>query len=128
VNEKRAAVESEFQLEAEVEKFNTAFQAIYGFVFQEIGDYIYDFVDRVIARMSPHTLPYLSGMNLIVTESRVDFDQLLNNLVASGAGDQRMTVQEVMNELLYAWILEVRLEFEDRLEDRLSGVLEQLKR
>jgi len=128
INEKRAAAESEYLLEAEVEKFNSAFQAIYGLVFQEIGDYTYDFVDRVIARMSPHTLPYLSGMNLIVNESRVDFDQLLNNLVASGAGDHRTTVQELLNELLYAWILEVRLEFEDRLEDKIAGVLDQLKR
>lgn len=128
VNEKRAAAESEYQLEAEVEKFNGAFQSIYGHVFQEIGDYTYDFVDRVIARMSPQTLPYLSGMNLAVNESRVDFDQLLNNLVASGAGDHRATVQELLNELLYAWILEVRLEFEERLEDKIAVVLEQLKR
>jgi hypothetical protein len=128
INEKRAATESEYQLEAEVEKFNSAFQSIYGLVFQEIGDYTYDFVDRVIARMSPHTLPYLSGMNLIVNESRVDFDQLLNNLVSSGAGDHRTTVQELLNELLYAWILEVRLEFEDRLEQDLSAILDQLKR
>lgn len=128
INEKRAATESEYLLEAEVEKFNSAFQSIFGLVFQEIGDYTYDFVDRVIARMSPQTLPYLSGMNLIVNESRVDFDQLLNNLVASGAGDHRATVQELLNELLYAWILEVRLEFEDRLEEKLAVILEQLKR
>jgi hypothetical protein len=128
MNERRAAAEKEILLEAEVEKFNGAFQSIFGLVFQEIGDYTYDFVDRVIARMSPHTLPYLSGMNLIVNESRVDFDQMLNNLVASGAGDQRSTVQEVLNELLYAWILEVRVEFGDKLEDKLAGVLEQLKR
>jgi hypothetical protein len=127
VNEKRAAAENEYQLEAEVEKFNRAFQAIYAMVFQEIGDYAYDFVDRVIARMSARTMPYLSGMNLIVNESRIDFDQLLNNLVASGAEDHRQLVQEVLNELLYAWILEVRLEFEERLEEKLAVVLEQLK-
>jgi hypothetical protein len=72
-------------------------------------------------------MPYLSGMNLIVNESRIDFDQLLNNLVASGAEDHRQLVQEVLNELLYSWILEVRLEFEERLEEKLSVVLEQLK-
>ncbi|HEV3484060.1 MAG TPA: DUF4388 domain-containing protein, partial [Vicinamibacterales bacterium] len=77
VDEKRAAVESEYELEAIVERYNNVFQEIFSVVFQKIGDHVYDFMDRVVLHLSPETLPYLSGMNF-VNEGRVDFDQLLN--------------------------------------------------
>ena len=84
MDEKRAAQQSEYELEAEVERYNTVFQKIFGIVFQKIGDHVYDFMDRVVLHLSPETLPYLSGMS-IVNEARIDFDQLLNNLIASGS-------------------------------------------
>ena len=76
IQEQRAAVADELALEAEVEKFNSVFQSIFGIVFQKIGDHIYDFTDRVVLHLSPEVLPYLSGINLM-NEGRVDFDQLL---------------------------------------------------
>ena len=48
VNEEKAAEESEYELAALVERYNTAYQAIFALVFQKIGDHIYDFVDRVV--------------------------------------------------------------------------------
>jgi hypothetical protein len=46
-------------------------------------------------------------MNM-VNEARIDFDQLLNNLIASGSADQGAVVQSVLNELLYGWIVEIK--------------------
>jgi len=106
----RAAEETEYEMAAMVERYNTAFQKIFALVFQKIGDHIYDFVDRVVLHLSPETLPYLSGMNM-VNEGRVDFDQLLNNIISSGSENQGLVVHSVLHELLYGWILEVKSEF-----------------
>jgi hypothetical protein len=127
VDEKRAAVESEYELEAIVERYNNAFQSIFAVVFQKIGDHIYDFMDRVVLHLSPETLPYLSGMNF-VNEGRVDFDQLLNNLYASGSRDHGVVVQRVCNELLYGWIYEVKAEFGGALEQQVAKLADSVRR
>ena len=110
VDEKRAAEETEYELEGTVERYNNVFQRIFATVFQKIGDHVYDFMDRVVLHLSPETLPYLSGMNF-VNEGRLDFDQLLNNLFASGSSDHGRVVHAVCNELLYGWVYEVKTEF-----------------
>src|SRR5438105_8037489 len=109
MDERRAAEKSEYELEGIVERYNSAFQKIFGLVYQKIGDHVYDFVDRVVLHLSPDTLPYLSGMNM-VNEARIDFDQLLNNLIASGSAEQGAVVQNVLNELPYGWIYEIKSE------------------
>src|SRR5205814_3485733 len=73
VDEKRAAEMNEYELEGLVEKYNSLFQKIFGVVFQKIGDHTYDFTDRVLRHVSPESMPYLSGMNM-VNEARIDFD------------------------------------------------------
>lgn len=113
VDEKRAAVETEYELEALVETYNTLYQQIFAVVFQKIGDHIYDFADRVVIHLSPSMLPFLSGMNF-VNEGRIDFDQLLNNLYASGSRDHATVVRAVLSELLTGWVREVRAEFGDQ--------------
>jgi len=111
VDEKRAAEESEYELEGLVEKYNTIYQQIFAAVFQKIGDHVYDFVEgRVVRHLSPENLPYLSGMSF-VNEARLDVDQLLNNLFASGSRDHARVVQAVCNEMLYGWLVEVKSEF-----------------
>ncbi|HYO79695.1 MAG TPA: DUF4388 domain-containing protein [Thermoanaerobaculia bacterium] len=110
VDEKRAAEETEYELEGTVERYNDIFQRIFATVFQKIGDHVYDFMDRVVLHLSPETMPYLSGMNF-VNEGRLDFDQLLNNLFASGSSDHGRIVHAVCNELLYGWVYEVKTEF-----------------
>jgi len=111
VDEKRAAEESEYELEALVERYNGVYQRIFGIVFQKIGDHVYDFAEgRVVRHLSPENMPYLSGMSF-VNEARLDFDQLLNNLFASGSSDHGKLVQSVCNELLYGWVVEVKSEF-----------------
>ncbi|HVS30652.1 MAG TPA: DUF4388 domain-containing protein [Thermoanaerobaculia bacterium] len=125
--ERRAAEESEYELEGVVERYNTVFQKIFALVFQKIGDHVYDFMDRVVLHLSPETMPYLSGMNL-VNEGRIDFDQLLNNLIASGSADQRSVVHNVLNELLYGWIYEIKTEFGQPMETQVVKLAETIPR
>lgn len=128
MDERRAAEKSEYELEGIVERYNSAFQKIFGLVYQKIGDHVYDFMDRVVLHLSPDTLPYLSGMNL-VNEARIDFDQLLNNLISSGTGSHDITVRTVLNELMYGWILEVKSEFGGTsLEKDVVALVNTLKR
>ena len=110
VGEKRAAVETEYEIEALVERYNGVYQKIFALVFVEIGDHVFDFMDRVARHLSPENLPYLSGVTF-VNEGRLDFDQLLNNLYASGSSDHARVVQNVLDELLYGWVVEVKTEF-----------------
>ncbi len=125
--EKRQAEASEYELEDVVERYNTAFQQIFGIVFQKIGDHIYDFMDRVVLQLQPETTPYLSGMNF-VNEGRIDFDQLLNNLIASGSTDRNAVVLNILNELLYGWIYEIRREFGAETEAEVVHIAEALRR
>ena len=127
VDEKRTAVEIEYELEAIVEKYNGVFQRLFGLVFQRVGDHVYDFTDRVLLHLSPPVLPYLSGMNF-VNEGRIDFDQLLNNLYASGSRDHATVVQSVLDELLYGWLYEVKAEFGAALESEAVAIAGSLKK
>lgn len=127
VDEKRAAVESEYELEGLVEQYNGVFQKIFGLVFQKIGDHVYDFNDRVVLHLSPEILPYLSGMSF-VNEGRLDFDQLLNNLYASGSRDHATVINRVLNELLYGWIYEVKAEFGGALEAEVNKIAETVRK
>jgi Domain of unknown function (DUF4388) len=127
VVEHRAAVETEYELEALVERYNTAYQKIFGIVFQKVGDHVYDFMDRVILQLSPETLPYLSGMTL-VNEARIDFDQLLNNIISSGSAEHGPVFHAVLNELLYGWIIEIKREFGEAMEKEVAPLVEGLRK
>ena len=127
LSEKRAAEAGEYELEGIVERYNTVFQSIFAMVFQKIGDHVYDFMDRVVLHLSPETMPYLSGMNL-VNESRVDFEQLLTNVIASGSADHATLVHTVLNEILYGWIYEIKREFGEGMESEVVKLAQQLRR
>jgi hypothetical protein len=122
-----SALENEYEIEEIVERYNSAYQRLFAIVLQEIGDHVYDFVDRVVMHVSPAVLPYLSGMTLI-NEGRVDVDQILTNLIASGSVDQKKAVHEVLNELFYGWLIEIRSEFGSRLEEQIAPVVESIRR
>ncbi len=127
VDEKRATIESEYELEAIVERYNNIYQDIFGIVFQKIGDHIYDFTDRVVLHLSPEMTPYLSGMNF-VNEGRLDFDQLLNNLYASGSRDHGAVVLNLLSELLTGWLYEIKTEFGTTFDQKIAAITGSLKR
>jgi uncharacterized protein DUF4388 len=124
---KREAEATEYELEDVVERYNTAFQKIFALVLQKVGDHVYDFMDRVVLQLSPETTPYLSGMNF-VNEGRIDFDQLLNNLIASGSEDRTAIVHNILNELLYGWIYEIRSEFGVEMEGEVVRIAEAMRK
>lgn len=124
--ERRELIATEYELEGEVERYNTVFQELFGAVFQKIGDYTFDFVDRVVTRVSPSNMRHLSGMTM-VNEGRIDVDQLLTNLGPMSAIEKRRAVQDVMNELFYGWILEIRTEFGDRLDHEIAAAQERIR-
>lgn len=127
ITQQRAAAETELEIEAAVERYNSAYQTIFGIVFQKIGDHTYDFIDRVVLHLSPEILPYLSGVNLL-NEGRIDFEQLLNNVISSGSGDRSAIVHSVLNELLYGWIIEIKSEFGPDLEAQVIRIVDQLRK
>jgi hypothetical protein len=61
-----------------------------------------------------------------VNEGRIDFDQLLNNLYASGSRDHGTIVHNVLKELLFGWIYEVRSEFGGALDAEVSRLADTL--
>lgn len=126
VDENRAAVVNAIELESNVERYNSVFQAIFRLVFQRIGDYTWDFVDRVVQHLSTDVSSQLIGINL-VNEGRVDFDQLMNNLIAAGTSDTRNAVYTVLNELLYGWILEIKKEFAGELDAEVEDIIRSLR-
>jgi hypothetical protein len=126
VDVRRAAEATEYELEGIVERYNTVFQTVFGLVFQKVGDHVYDFVDRVVLHLAPETMPYLSGMTL-VNEARIDVDQLLNNVIASGTADHAPIVQNVLDELLYGWIYEVKSEFGSEMESQVVRAAQALR-
>jgi len=126
VDEQRAAVETEYELEGVVERYNRMYEAIFSLVFQRIGDHIYDFMDRVLVHLSPETAPYVSNMNL-VNEARVDFDQLLNNVIASGARDHPAIIRNILKELLNCWIREIKSEFGAEMEAEVVRMTQESK-
>jgi hypothetical protein len=126
VDEQRAEAAGVFELESNVEKYNAVFQAIFRIVFQRIGDYTWDFVDRVVQHISPEVRPFLSGITL-VNEGRIDFDQLMNNLISAGIKDERTTIYTVLNELLYGWVYEIKREFGSQLDLQVNQILRPLR-
>lgn len=126
VDEKRAAAESEYELEELIERYNTLYQTIFGIIFQKIGDHVFDFMDRVVLHLEPGLLPYLSGMNF-VNEGRIDTDQLLTNLYAASPHDREEAVHKILNELLYGWMYEVRTEFGAELENEIVRLSKTMK-
>ncbi len=126
VNEQRAAAETEYELEEVVERYNRMYESIFSLVFQRIGDHIYDFMDRLIFHLPAGTTPHLSGMNL-VNEARLDFDQLLNNVIASGTSDYPTVIRKILNELLSGWINEIKTEFGPEMEAEVMRMAEGVR-
>jgi hypothetical protein len=115
----------ELELQSRVEQYNDVFQSLFALVSAEVGDYVWDFMDRVIRHLAPDRLPYLSGISL-TNEARVDFDQLHNNLISSGIEDRTTVAHEVLNQLLYGWIVETRQEFGPRLQASVDEMVRPL--
>jgi hypothetical protein len=79
-----------------------------------------------VTRVSPQNLKYLAGMSM-VNEGRIDVDQLLTNLGPASAHEKRQIVQDVMNEILFGWVLEMRTEFGDAFDPEIAAAQERIR-
>jgi hypothetical protein len=61
-----------------------------------------------------------------VNEARIDFDQLLNNVIASGSRDYPTVIHNILNQLLYGWICEIKSEFGAEMESEVLKMAEGL--
>lgn len=107
--------EVEFRLGAMVESYNNAFASIYTAVYQEIGEEIEDFLPEVVARVQPESRRFLES-NAMGEEGRLDYDILNHTLNRMKVPDRPQALLDLMNELLYAWVLQVRLRFGVKLQ------------
>lgn len=123
--QQRAETQEELELEALVERYNSVYMMLFGLVQEEVGDYVWDFADRVARHLAPDRLPFLSGISF-TNEARLDFDQLLNNLISSGLEDRMSVANDVLNQLLYGWIVETRQEFGPRLQKKVDEIVAPL--
>lgn len=121
IDEEKASVESEYELEAFVERHNEAFQQIFAVVTQRIGDHIYDFMDRVVLHVPAARRPLLKDITL-VNEGRIDFDQLLNNLYAGNDSNHMSAVRELLTAMLSGWEQEVRSELGDTVTAEVARI------
>lgn len=109
------AEEVEFRLGAMVESYNNAFAAVYAAVYQEIGEEMEDFLPEVVARVQPESRRLLEG-SAMGEEGRLDYDILNHTLNRLKVSDRPQALLDLMNELLYAWVLQVRLRFGVKLQ------------
>jgi hypothetical protein len=109
-----------------VANFNTAYTAMYRIVFGRIGEEIQDFVATLVAGLPPESAHLLRGIDL--TEGgRVDAPRFEANLQAEHPGNVDTMAQDVLNELLYQWILQVRQQFGSDLEREVTTALNSMK-
>ena len=109
------AEEMEFRLGAMVESYNNAFASIYAAVFEEIGEAIEDFFPEVVARVQPESRRLLEA-GTMGEEGRLDFDILNHTINRLKVPDRPQALLDLMNEMLYAWVLQVRLRFGVKLQ------------
>jgi len=107
--------EIEFRLGAMVESYNNAFAVVYEAVYQEIGEAIEDFLPEVVARVQPESRRFLEA-SAMGEEGRLDYDILNHTLNRLKVPDRPQALLDLMNELLYAWVLQVRLRFGVKLQ------------
>ncbi len=109
------AEEVEFRLGAMVESYSNAFAAIYAAVYQEIGEEIAEFLPEVVARVQPESRRLLEA-DVMGEEGRLDYDTLAHTLNRLKVADRGQALLDLMNEILYAWVLQVRLRFGTKLQ------------
>jgi hypothetical protein len=109
------AEEVEFRLGAMVESYNNAFASVYAAVYQEIGEAIEEFLPEVVARVQPESRRFLEGSTM-GEEGRLDYDILNHTMNRLRVPDRPQAILDLMNELLYAWVLQVRLRFGTKLQ------------
>jgi hypothetical protein len=123
---KEKAQEEEYALGAMVESYNNAFARIYDLVYQELGDEVEEFVTKIFARLSPDTRKFLEG-SFLSDEGRLDYDTIMHTINKMNVPSRPQALMDLMNEILYAWVLEVRVKFGDRLLAEVDKAINEIR-
>lgn len=116
----------EYILAAMVESYNNAFSTIYRGVYQLIGERVNDIVKEIISKL-PSNYRNIFSNNILSEEFRIDFDMLNQYLYKEGIKNQMQFLQDFLNEIIYAWILLIRLKFGNKLESVIEEAISEIR-
>lgn len=124
--QKDQAQEEEFTLGALVESYNNAFARIYELVYQELGEETMGFTAEVYSRLSGDARQYLEA-SALSEEGRLDYDTLMHTLSRRHVANRSQVLMDLMNEILYAWVLQVRLRFGEKLQAEVDKTINEIR-
>ncbi len=109
-----------------VESYNNAYSTIYNGIYQIIGDEAEEILSEVFSKLSPEYKKAISG-NLFGPYGRLDYDALMDYVYREKIKDQMQFLQDFLNEVLYAWVLHVRLKFGNKVENVLEKAISEVR-
>jgi hypothetical protein len=116
----------EYALSAMLESYNNAFARIHEIVFQEMGEGVEDFMAGVHARLSAENRRFLEG-SVLSEEGRLDYDTLMIAFARRHVADAPAALADLLNEILYAWVFEVRLRFGEALQAEVDKAVNEIR-
>jgi len=118
--------EEDYTLGALVESYNNGFARVYELVYQEVGEEAEEFAAGVLAHLSGEARQYLEG-SALSEEGRLDFDTLMHTLSRRHVPNRPQVLQDLLNEILYAWVLQVRLRFGEKLQSEVDKAINDIR-
>lgn len=118
--------EKEIVLAAMVESYNNAFSTIYNGIYQIDGEEADEMLNEVILKLTPEYKKVLSG-NILSNSGRLDYDMLLQYIYREKIKDNMQFLQDLLNEMLYSWILKIRLKYGSKLESVLEEAISEIR-
>jgi len=109
-----------------VESYNNAFSTIYKGIYQIAGEEADEIMENVISRLNPAYKRVISG-NILSSEGRFDYDMLIQFIYKEKISDSFQFLQDFLNEILYSWILQVRLKFGNKLENLMEEAIAEIR-
>lgn len=118
--------EKEYLTMAMIESYNNAFSTIYNEVYQIEGEDAELVMKEAISKLSPEFKKIISG-NILSSDGRFDYDMIIQYLYKEKIKDHLQFLQDFLNEVLYSWILTVRLKYGNKLEPVLEEAISEIR-
>lgn len=118
--------EKEIILSAMVESYNNAFSTIYNGIYQIDGEEADEILNEIILKLNPEFKKVLSG-NILSSSGRLDYDMLMQYIYREKIKDNMQFLQDLLNEILYSWILKIRLKYGNKLESVLEEAISEIR-
>lgn len=118
--------EKEMILMGMIESYNNAFSTIYKAAYQLSGEEVDNIMKEVMSKLNPEFKKVLSG-NILGGDGRFDYDMLLQYIYKEKIKDDLQFFQDLLNEVLYSWILQIRLRYGNKLENVLEEAISEIR-